>query len=103
MGKVLLALLALLVISMSFSAGWVARGWNDGSTTTTAKADETAQKAVEVAARDAVALDAAARKVEAAADRVQVITRTVTVDSGCTPGAGPVSDALASELREAVR
>jgi hypothetical protein len=96
-------LLTIFVAVLGFAAGWFARGWNDGSTVTTGSADTQAQSAVVAGADAAVSIDRAHSVTERAEERVRIVTHTVTVDGGCTPGAGAVSDALADDLRESIK
>lgn len=96
-------LLHVLTLAAGLAIGWTARGWHDGSTISTTDAAVDAQAAVNVAAGDTVSIVTAERTTAEASERVRYITRTVTVAPECPPGAGPVSDALAAELREAVR
>lgn len=95
-------LLQVLWLVAWFAFGWNLRGWIDGSTVSTATADTQTQSAVQAGADAAVQIDRAQSVTESAVERVRVVTRTVTVDGGCTPGAGPVSDTLAAELRESI-
>jgi hypothetical protein len=97
------ALLVVLAFAAGVALGWHGRGWHDGSTVSAATADLATQSAVQAGAGAAVSIDRAQGVTERAEERVRIVTRTVTVDGGCTPGAGAVSDALADELREAVR
>lgn len=103
MGNAALALLVVLAFVAGGALGWHARGLHDGSTVTSATADTQAQDAVQAGASAAVGIDRAASVTESAVERVRYITRTVTAAPECPPGAGPVSDALAAELREALR
>lgn len=96
-------LLHVLTLVSGLAIGWGARGWNDGSTVTASYADASAQSAVQAGAGAAVSIDRAASVTDSAVERVRYITRTVSAAPECPPGAGPVSDALAAELREAVR
>ena len=96
-------LLHVLTLAAGLAIGWHWRGHHDGSTVSAATADAGAQAAVSAGTEAAVSIDRAATVTERATERVRVVTRTVTVDGGCTPGAGAVSDSLAAELREAVR
>lgn len=95
-------LLHVLTLAAGLALGWHGRGWHDGSTVSTATADTQTQSAVEAGAGAAVSIDRAQSVTERAVERMRVVTRTVTVDSGCAPGAGAVSEALAQELREAL-
>lgn len=103
MSNAALALLVVLAFVAGLALGWHGRGWHDGSTVSTATADAGAQAAVAAGTEAAVSIDRAQSVTERAEERVRIVTRTVTVDGGCTPGAGAVSDALAAELREALR
>lgn len=96
-------LLHVLTLTSGIALGWHWRGWHDGSTVSWATADAEAQSAVAAGAGAAVQIDRAASVTESAVERVRYITRTVSAAPECPPGAGPVSDGLARELREAVR
>lgn len=97
------AIVAVLVITLSVCAGWVARGAHDRSTTSTAEASAQAQDRVDVAAGETVRIVDASRQTADAAERVRYITRTVEVAPDCPPGRGAVSAGLADELREAIK
>lgn len=103
MSNAALVLLVVLAFAAGLAIGWHARGWHDGSTITAASADAQTQDAVDAGASAAVAIAGAQSVTERAVSRVEYVTRTVTVDRGCLPGAGPVSDALSQELRESLR
>lgn len=103
MSNAALALLYVLTLATGLAIGWYGRGWSDGSTVSAATADAATQSAVIAGAGAAVQIDRAQSVTERAEERVRIVTRTVTVDGGCTPGAGAVSDAMAAELRGAVR
>lgn len=96
-------LLHVLTLAAGLAIGWHGRGWHDGSTVSAAAADTQTQSAVRAGASAAVSIDRAQSVTESALERVRVVTRTVTAAPECPPGAGPVSDAMAAELREAVR
>lgn len=103
MSNAALALLVALAFVAGGALGWHGRGWHDGSTVSAASADTQAQAAVQAGADAAVSIDRASSVTESAVERVRYITRTVTAAPECPPGAGPVSDALAADLREALR
>lgn len=96
-------LLHVLTLAAGLAIGWTARGWWDGSTVSTADAAQSAQVAVSAAAQDTVSIVTASRQTADAAERVRIETRTITVDRGCEPGAGPVSPDRERELREVLQ
>lgn len=103
MSNLAILLLVVLAFVAGGALGWTSRGVHDGSTVTAASADTQAQDAVQAGASAAVGIDRAQRATETAVERVRIVTRDVPVAADCPPGAGPVSDALAAELRGAVR
>lgn len=96
-------LLHVLTLASGLAIGWHVRGLHDGSTVSSADAATGAQAAVDSASGATVSIITAERTTADAAERVRVITRTVTVATECPPGQGAVSDGLAAELREAVK
>jgi hypothetical protein len=103
MGELSRAIVGVVVIALSVCAGWFGRGWWDGGTVSTDDASAQAQDAVTVAAGETVRIVDASRQTADAAERVRYITRTVEVAPECPPGRGAVSQALADELREAIK
>lgn len=79
--------------------GWFGRGHFDGSYVPVGTAAQQSQQAVDVGVEAAAAIQTARTETETATERVRVVTRTVEVAGSCPPGAGPVSDGFAAELR----
>lgn len=79
--------------------GWFGRGYYDGSVVSVQDAAQQSQQAVDAGAAAAGAIEAARTETETAVERVRVVTRTIEVAGQCPPGAGPVSDGFAAELR----
>lgn len=79
--------------------GWFGRAHYDGSVVSVQDAAQQSQQAVDAGAAAAGAIEAARTETETAVERVRVVTRTVEVAGSCPPGAGPVSDGFAAELR----
>lgn len=93
----------VIVCAGAFAAGlaigWLGRGLYDGSVVATRAAAEQSQVAVDSGAAAVGAVASARTETETATERVRVVTRTVEVAGSCPPGAGPVSDGFAAELR----
>ena len=85
--------------AVGLACGWYGRAIHDGSLVSVQDAAQQSQQAVDAGAAAAGAITAARTETETAVERVRVVTRTVEVAGSCPPGAGPVSDGFAAELR----
>lgn len=89
-----------LLLTVGLALGWFGRGWWDGIDIKATDASAKAQVSVNRASSASVEISKAVDNTRSASSRVEVITRTVTVDRGCEPGRGPVSDEMDQEMRE---
>lgn len=103
MGNAAIVLLVLLAFGAGGALGWTWRGWNDGSTVTTATADAGAQAAVAAGTDAAVSIDRAQGETERAVERVRYVRVPVAAPPQCPPGEGAMSAEMESRVREALR
>ena len=99
MGRLAQSLILLLVMGLCFGAGWTLRGWSDGTTTTTGKADAEAQEAVTVGSGAAVMIDRAKSNTNAAVERVKEVRVPI---AECPPGQGGMTVEMDRDVRESL-
>ncbi len=103
MGNAAIAFLVLLAFGAGGALGWTWRGWNDGSTVTTATADAAAQSAVAAGSEAAVSIDRAKSATDSAVDRVRYVRVPVAAPPECPPGEGAMSAEMDGKVRDALR
>lgn len=96
-------LLHVLTLAVGIALGWHGRGWNDGSTVSTADADAGAQAAVAAGTDAAVSIDRAQGATDSAVERVRYVRVPVDAAPDCPPGEGAMSAEMESQLRGALR
>ena len=93
----------VIVCAGAFAAGlacgWFGRGFNDGSIVEADDAAKSKQAGIVTAVVADRGITAAKETTTTAVERVRIETRTITVDTGCEPGRGPITDADAASLR----